>query len=534
MNSGEKYLLLRVIKKAPSTLIICIGLICAVYLIIGLIYRPIIFNDAIHGYISLHNYLAGGGWNKLLYFNNNASELDSQNLTWRAPGQYELPYLTAKLFNCNIGVAISILSFISITCGSYFYCKIFEISSLPKSIILIALLILLLQRFINISFILFSSSDLFLFLYTPLYVYTYLKAKDGVKYYWLNLIAFLFINLLGLFIKNGFLLFSTAYNFYLIIDLVLAYRKSKKQIAIIPLIKRATIIAPYLISVVLVYWFFLRLGSNPTSGAGFLINFPSLVSGAFQGSLGVFFSALSVTAVYGNVQGKLTSINPYVTVLMLLFLVILAFLIYQNRRNIKTMLKTDGMFRLIFIISIMYIIYWIVFTLKQSYISNEDRLFLPVTILVFPYLINYTLKANKFVKYVAFVIIFLSVVYGGSTMYYRIITYSSDSMSANSADNELNGFKLFTHQTNEVAQLNVISRIISKSYQNEKIITTDPDGLFLLNLKNQYITTGTVNIPVVIRDHKKYLLLVSKTEKVNLEGWRSVYTSDNYVLYLSN
>ncbi|WP_158994789.1 hypothetical protein [Mucilaginibacter sp. L196] len=395
---------------------------------------------------------------------------------------------------------------------------------------LTSLLILLLQRFININFILYSSSDLFLFLCVPFYIYSYLKTITAGQYYWLNLIALLLLNLLGLFIKNSFLLFSTAFNIYLAIDFLVEHYRSKK-ITTKYLIKRATIILPYLASVVLFYLFYLRLGENPTTGQGLLVNISTIISGSFSGFWGVVFSALSINSIYGNIESKLHFLDPYLSILMLAFLLIFFFLVYQYRRNIKTMFKTDVMFRITSIVSVMYVLYWIMFTLKRSAISNEDRLFLPVNILVLPYLIDYVLRANKFFKYIAITVISLSVIYGVDSMYYRVKSYSNDTASALSNDNDLKGFKLFIHKKSNITQLNTISKIVWGNYQKEKILTPNPDALFLLNVKNQYIYS---KVPTYINDHQKYLLLISKTDKAILTGWQPIFISDDYNLYLSN
>jgi len=521
------------VKKTSTGLVICIALICFAYLIICLVYKPIILNDGIHSYISLHNYVNGGGWNKQLVFNNNASKLNVQNITWWAPGPYEIPYLTAKLFNCSIGIAICILSFISIAGGCFVYYKIFEKSSLSKNTILASLLILLLQRFMNINFILYSSSDLFLFLYVPLYIYTYLKVKALGKYYWLNLIVLVVLNLLGLFTKNSFLLFSTAFNIYLVVDFAFEHYRFKKFTTRY-LIKKSIIIIPYFASVILFYLFYLRLGTNPTAGQGLLVNVYTILFGAFSGFCGVLFSALSIDSFYGNVQTKLTFLDPYQNIIMLAFLLVVFFLAYQYRKNIKTLFKTDGMFRITSIISLMYVLYWMVFTLKRSYISNEDRLFLPINIFVLPYLIDYVLKANRFIKYSAFIVIFISVIYGIDSMYSRVKSYTNDNVSAMSNDKDLKGFKLFIHEKADPNELSKISGIISSNYQKEKILTPDPDALFLLSIKNQYIFAPVNEIPASINDHQQYLLLINKTHKTSLKRWKPVYAGDNYNLYLSN
>ena len=522
------------VKKISPGLVICISIICVIYFIISLIYRPIISNDAIHSYVSLHNYLNGCSWNKLWQFNKDASKLNAGNITWWAPGPYEIPYLTTRILNCNIGLAICILSFISITLGSYCYYKIFEKSSLSSNIVLTAILILLLERFMNMNFNQYTSSDLFLFFYIPFYIFCYQKAKDTTKYYWQNLFVLLLINITGLFIKNSFLLFSTAFNIYLIVDFLFEQVRLKKPLFGVYLIKKATSLFPFLLSVILFYWFFLRLGVNPTSGQGFLISISAIISGIFSGVVGVLFGSLSVTGVYGNLQDKLAFLDLYTIVIMLLFLLVTFYFIYQYRKNIKSMFQTDRMFRLTLVISIMYIIYWLVFTLKRSFISNEDRLFLPITIFVLPYFIDYALKANKLIKYMAYIAICLSVIYGVGTMYYRVKNYSSDRMSANTTDNKLKGFRVFTHQINDIAQLDSISKFISSNHQTEKIITTNPDGLFLLTINNQYVLVDELTIPAAIKDHNKYLLLVPDKTIVSTTGWHSIYTTGNYNLYLSN
>jgi hypothetical protein len=523
-----------VVKNISPRLVICISFVCVAYFVISLINRPIISNDAIHSYVSLHNYLNGSSWNKLWQFNQNASKLNAGFITWWAPGPYEIPYLTAKLLHCDIGLAICLLSFISILLGSFFYYKIFEGSSLPKNIVLIAVLILLLERFINMNFNQYTSSDLFLFFYIPFYIFCYQKANETSKYYWLNLFALLLLNITGLFIKNSFLLFSTAFNIYLIVDFIFEQLRLKKPLFGIYMIRKVTILTPFLLSVILFYWFFLRLGFNPTSGQGFLISISSIISGLFSGIVGVLFGSLSVSGVYGNLQDKLAFLSSYAILIMLAVLLIIFYLIYQYRKSIKSMFQTDSIFRVTLVIGVMYVVYWLIFALKRSYISNEDRLFLPITIFVLSYFIDYAFKANKFIKYIAYTAISLSVIYGVGTMYYRVKNYSSDRMSANVTDNKLKGFRVFIHQSNDVAQMDSISKYIISNHQAEKIITTNPDGLFLLAVNNQYILVDDLAIPAAVKDHNKYLLLVSDKTIVSTTGWHSIYATGGYNLYLSN
>lgn len=362
-------------KKITRGLILCIAAICLTYLALGIIYKPIVANDAVRGFLSLHNYLNGEGWNKLLLYNPVNRKITITELTWWSPGQYQLPYLLAKLVNCNIGLAISLLMFLSLAGGSYFYYKVFKLSGLGQNIILMALLVILLQRFINMLFIQYSSADLFVFFYVPFYLFIYLnvkKCKPG--YFWLYLILLTAINVFGLFLKNSFLLFELAFNLFLYIDHITAFKSHRKSTG---RFKNLLIICPFVLAFALNYWFFLRLGSNPSTSTGLALNFSTIVSGLFQSAMGIFFSSVSIASMFGNISRQLSFSNICLNVIMLAVLLIIAALLYRNRKNIKLALKNDIVFSIAAITGLMYILYWLAFAIKKSAVSNEDRLFIP-------------------------------------------------------------------------------------------------------------------------------------------------------------
>jgi len=61
---------------------IVLSLVCLAYFIISLIYRPIVGNDALQGMLSLHNYLNGEAWNKVLTLSQGNLAVTTSELTW--------------------------------------------------------------------------------------------------------------------------------------------------------------------------------------------------------------------------------------------------------------------------------------------------------------------------------------------------------------------------------------------------------------------------------------------------------------------
>jgi len=507
-------------------LIISVG-----YLITGLIYKPIVSNDALNGFISLHNYLAGEHWNKLLTFEPTTARITANELTWWTPAQYALPYCFSELLHVNIGTAVSIILFISLIGGGYFYYRVFKLSALSGNLVLVSILILFLQRFININFLQYSSSDLILFCYSPFYIFFYFKFKDlNIKSLSFAFPLLLLLNLFGLFLKNSFLLFETAFSVFLLTEIITASRGEGRML------RCFVLLFPFALSLVIYYWCFLRLGSNPTNGAGILISVSTLLNGIFNGITGTLFSSLSITAVYGNLYGKISLINPYDNLLIGCCILVIAVIIYKCRNKIVNQYKTDEVFRVVVVLSVMYILFWILFAIKQSYISNEDRLFLPVTIFVLPYLIAWFSKAPGTTKYIGIGIVCFSLLYGTATFIFRIRVYNR-SMSVASENQTLQGFKVFMYNRDALNDIHRISEILSGRYNHNYLVITDINDAFLLKTCNRIMQCNVNSVPDVIKlrglpNNKKYLMLINKKAKGrSFINWKKIYTSAEYDLY---
>jgi len=527
------------LTKISSKVLIWLAVfLCFVYLLVSLFCKPIVSNDALNGFVSLHNYVNGGEWNKIINFNEKTSGMEVNEMTWWAPGQYEIPYLFSKLLNGNIAYSISFLLFLSLAAGAILYYKIFELySTVSTKIVLVALAILLSQRFINMNFIQYSSSDLFLFFYVPFYILIYLKIDNRTKSLtWYKLLLLILINVGGLFIKNSFLLFSAAFNVFLMFKIFKASSQEDKKRLVNNKLKQSIILMPFIIAVILDYYFFLRLGAIPTKGAGIAINFSCIIQGLFQSMTGILFSSLSLASMYGNLYGKFSVSDAYLALIMFLSVITVIGIFYMKRRNIKALFQKDTFFAMGIIIGIMYMIYWLAFNIKHSYISNEDRLFLPVTILILPYLVEYIiLYSTPVIKRLGILIIAGSILYGIGTMGKRIENYSNDKQSTTSADPILRSFKIFSSVKNDPNELAQLSSVISTRYHQRYLIATNIDVLFLLKVNNQFICEPPTAFPIHVTDAKKYILLLTNNDNnISLIGWKNVYKSNSYKLYLSD
>lgn len=517
--------------KTERYLLICIYTVCLSYFVLSVLYKPIICNDALSGVLSLHNYLNGGGYNKLLTIPD--GKLVTYNLTWWTPAQYQIPYLLSKLCFNNLGLAISVLMFACVCGGSFFYHKLIRLAGLDNRLALAAILILILQRFINIYFIQYNSADLLLFFFTPFYAFSYhylLKKYPGALF--LNLILLTLINLTGVYIKNSFILFEVAWNVFLITG-VLNLRPDKPARAfIINALKKTWVLLPFILANIFNYYFFLRSADTPAQGRGLLLSFPNTVTGIFAPVTEILFASVSIYGIYGNFYDKIHLHEVVIIAFMLLVLLAIAWFLFIKRRSIAARFKQDIYFRSVLIISVVYIIIWLFFRLIQSAISNEDRLYLPVTMLIFPYLLQYAARCRPLLKYSYFAVIAISIVYGIVSFPLRINKYAVNG-TVFSKDNKLNGFKVLSRNNDNEPDLANISAIITSRFPDAFVIISNIDIAFELSVKNQFIKNYISAVPPQsnTRQTFNYLVLVQLKKEKPPFGLLKIYSSEKFALY---
>ncbi|MDN5288960.1 MAG: hypothetical protein JWR38_5234 [Mucilaginibacter sp.] len=526
-------------NKTEKALLIGIIALCLLYLFLGLIYKPIICNDAINGMISLHNYIHGGEWNQFLNLSGNGTDVSAHELTWWAPGQYEIPYLLSKLCSISIGSSIVLLMFASISGGCLFYYKIFKLSSLGNKTILLSLLILLLQRFINIYFIQYNSSDLILFFYTPFYIYTYYQlCKTYPQKILLKIFLLTLLNFTGLFIKNSFVLFELAVNIFLIAEYFFHDKVDNKITPTrsdTPVYTRLSVLFPFVLANLLNYYFFLRLGTNPAQGDSLLMTLSAIITGIFLPVMEVLFASLSLSGIYGNFYQKIALSQQIAGMVMMVILMGTGYLLYREKNGIRNLLGKDAVFRLAMITAVVYVSSWFVFTVKQSAVSGEDRLFLPVTILIIPYLLNHSSTTASKIKYVYFAFVGISILYGIGTFAYRIKKYSING-SVWSKNSRLNGFKIYSDNKDATRELDKVAHIISQNFAKDYIVVSNPDIAFQLDITNKFIvnTSTSFSNSSHLKAGIHYMLVVQLGKDTPPMGLNKLYSSNKYSLFRSN
>ncbi len=524
-------------NRAERNLIIGIVIICCCYFIIGLFFKPIVCNDAVYGMVTLRNHLNGSDWNKILLIPAKGTQIISRELTWWAPGQYMIPYVVSKVFFVNIGTAITIISFAAVLGGFFFYYKLFKLSGISAKVVLCALLILLLQRFINIFFLQFTSSDLLLFCYTPFYVYLYfLLLKTHSRHTILKILLLTVVNLGGMFIKNSFILFEVAMHAFFIVEYFYRSKALKDSQAESKWswYKSLLFMLPFVLAYALNYYFFLRLGTNPSQSNGLLLSASNILAGLVLPAIRVLFSSLSLSGIYGNFYNKVSLPWQVTDILLSIGLAVMGCLVYLNRGRLLALFKKDIVFRAVSIIAIMYAAFWFAFTIMQSAISNEDRLYLPATILLFPYLLNFALKTGSKLKYVYFAAIGFSVLYGVATFAYRVKKYSIDG-SVLSRNRDLNGFKVYSANQGSKADLEKISALLSTRYANEYVLLPNPNIAFELNVPNKFMISPIPIVPAQLTGSQmSYLVLLKDAANESRPGFSKIYASGGFSLYRVN
>jgi len=327
------------------------------------------------------------------------------------------------------------------------------------------------------------------------------------------------------------MLFQLAFHIFLAIEYF--YSTSYKsqtfaQYGRLQLLKRVVIVIPFVTAALINYWFFLRSGSNPAAGARWLFNADTIITGVFLPVVEGLFGSLSLSGIYGNIYNKITIGACTANLLMLAVLITLVSLIFFRRRSILQILKTDIIFRVALTSFGVYIFFWLAFSVKQSAVSGEDRLFLPVSILMFPYLLRWGIKGVDKIRYIYLGLVFVSVVYGLGTFYYRINLYAIKG-AVLSQNKDLNGFKIYSSNQTDESSLGQISAFIRQRYSHHFVVIPTADRAFQLEIKNRLIVgqaPGNAGFKPV-----NYVVLVEEGRDLPPKGTLKRFASGRFSLY---
>lgn len=459
--------------------VFAIAAIIIFYFVLLAYLQPWVDTDLRSGFIAFSNYLNGTPFNIILSYNHDMI-IEEKMLTWWAPGQYAVPYFFSKLFHVNIGYGIVIAFFLLLVAGIFAYYALLKFFKFERHIILASILFLLLQRFCHGIILKAGTSDIFLVFFFSASAYIYCKYMAATRMIeqagCLVLLFLVFAG--GLFVKNSFMLFlvfltgffSVYYGIAAlrnrgrglikatlpaIIGLtdfllfrIFFYSKNSTPMEVMSTVKYYnyrilnTVIKPF-ISVVIA----------PFSFNSFLFRFPSIANTFF----GYYFTPAGLVIGLGICSAIYIALY----------------------NHIKTAHSDTFYKRLVIFLVLFYVCCWAVFLFRCSYISSEDRLFLPVTLFLIPVIIS-SFYSSSMVKYVLGLYTVISIVFSVSALYNDKKYYGNSSLVNTSP--MMSGFRLHYDKT-EINELKQISSRLSASGLHPLIITPSKEAFLLTEQK---------------------------------------------------
>jgi len=444
-------------------------------------YMPIIANDALNGLVTSHNYELTEIWNTHYYLSDSL-QITSTFLTWWAPGQYVIPLFFSALLGVSLGFAISISCGLSLYFGALLYYELFVFLQVEKRIINFSLSILILQRFVNLNFFQYSSSDIYLFCIIPLITLFFIKYTNSMlgitKAILLSIVLFL-LCMIGLFIKNSFVIYLIGLNIFNAYNFTTSKKLMKENLS-------SVFFAVLSILAVFIYWFlFLSRGSSiPAEGNGITFTWINFFNGLIPTLVESFFACLSCGAILANIHDGLVSyfdLNLGWSPLGLMFgAIILIFTFNLIKESTK-----NQHFYLFNSVLLVFLVSWFLFKILGSVVSTEDRLFFPVSVLFLPIFIERVMsnRKNKLNRLFIFFIL-LTVLFGIYSIPNRIRNYniSGSSIAGNLFFKD---FKVFSYY--DKTDLEFFQRLDLISNSDEKLYLVVPNAEIGMLLKTNHI-----------------------------------------------
>lgn len=191
---------------------------------------------------------------------NDISKNTSEFLAWWSPGQYLVPYFFKLIFGANTGRASSIVTLLFSLSGIFGFYYFFKKAGFTPMISALSVLFIVIQLSFFTPYVFYNGGEVLLFGYSGWFLYGCLAIE---KTNW-KLTVFLFIGgILGFICKSSFLWMYAA------TCLFLWFRFSMGTKDIIRWIKNGIWIGvPAVLSLFMIYHFYLSKGANPSSITG--------------------------------------------------------------------------------------------------------------------------------------------------------------------------------------------------------------------------------------------------------------------------
>lgn len=246
-------------KHIHQIILAILSLIVLVMGIMIFIYPTSIFPDSCWGFQVLRKMQMGNAFNLAIKPDPADIAKDSSEfLTWWSPGQYLVPYFFKALFGFNIGRAAAVTSTLFSLSGLFGFYLFFKKAGFTPIIAAISVTVIACQQAFVVPYIFYNGGEVLVFGFAGWFLYG-CAAID--KTGWKLLVFLLFSGCFGFFCKSSFLWMYGAGCVYLWLKL------SAGELKIIDWIKKGVWIGiPAMLSLILIYVFYLSKGANPASG----------------------------------------------------------------------------------------------------------------------------------------------------------------------------------------------------------------------------------------------------------------------------
>ncbi|GAA4464853.1 hypothetical protein GCM10023093_16020 [Nemorincola caseinilytica] len=475
------------------TMIWLIAITLACYFGTILYKGPWVDCDLLEGIFSLSNYLNGQGFHQVYGIDERYHMLPFFLSYW-APGQYVYSWGIASLLHTNIGNAIIITNVIFVSVGLYTYYRLLQHFRFSDTLIFTAIFMLVIQRFFNGLLLKMNGVDIYLIVFasaTVLLYERYYAARTARKH--ALLLAALFLLLCaGLFSKNSFLLFViTCSAFYFIYYVVRYLRNMPGRPSLVKIALPAIV---SLTAAVIFQVFIYGRGRTPFderfNEAPLDLTALKLANIFIKPAVQTLGSGFTLDALLLHIPSTSKSYFSYLFDFSwegiagsILILIPLIYSIYRFCAAHK-----KALFPYLAVAAVcVYTLFFATAIVQRSDVYAEDRLFLPMLLLLMPVYAYTVLYEKRPVRYAMFIFVGISIAFSVLSVPVTFKYYGKSRYIKK--EGLISGF-LIHSETANFDELEQLGRLLSEKYpKNNLLITSSSTGFLLMQTELPCIVT---------------------------------------------
>lgn len=439
--------------------------------------------DLLEGVFSLSNYQNGQGFHEV-YGIDEQYHMLSFFLTYWAPGEYVYSWGIARLLHTNIGNGIIISNILFLALGLYTYYRLLKHFRFSDTLIFTTIFMLVIQRFFNGLLLKMNGVDIYLIFFasaTVLLYERYYAARTPGKQA-LQLTALFLLLCAGLFSKNSFLLFViTCAAFYFIYYVIAYLRKVENRPS---LLKIALPAALSLAAAILFQLYIYGRGRTPFDQRynEHVLHLSSLkLANIFiKPAVQALGSAFTLDALLLHIPSTKNSYFSYLYDFTwegiagsVLILIPMVYCLYKYRKDHSRSLFTYLALSAVAV----YTAFFAVAIIQRSDVYAEDRLFLPMLLLLIPVFAHTVLHERKLLRYAIMSFLGVSVLFSLLAVPATLKYYTKSRLLKK--DGLISGFMVHS-ETDNIEELEQIGRQLTAKYPKNNLVLTGSSARFFL------------------------------------------------------